>query len=238
MSDESNQFMPYAAPANVVAILSRLRQRGLPAQLTSTELTRIGIPAGSTGKTLQALRFFGFIDADGNRTQSLSRIGRAATAEYPTLLAEVLKAAYSKVFQIVDPAEAQPSDLEDAFRHYEPRAQCGRMTALFVGLCREAGLMPGEPAPQRTRPKRFVRKKPILVKAPEPLELPEARPNIVSSPFVFPAGSEPARQLAQFFNVLVGQIPADGKWPKSVRDQWIQTFESGLDLFVRIESEK
>jgi hypothetical protein len=156
MAVDTAKSAPYAPVNNVLGVVARFRERGLPETLTPHELTRIGIPEGNTSRTLQALRFLGLIDEEGHHTPAFSRLRIASTAEYPSTLAELLREAYSDIFRILDPAEANEIDLNDAFRGYHPQAQRSRMVVLFLGLCREAGLLRGSPPERVARAPRTV----------------------------------------------------------------------------------
>ena len=56
MATEAKQVAPYAPVHNVLTVIRRLRERGLPDPLTIQELERIGIPAGNAPRTLETTR--------------------------------------------------------------------------------------------------------------------------------------------------------------------------------------
>ncbi len=90
------------------------------------------------------------------------------------MLAEILKAAYADIFRIVDPATATSVQLTDAFRGYQPQKQRDRMVTLFVGLCKEAGLVEGAPplsvprTSPRTTPKQNTERGSSPARPPKP----------------------------------------------------------------------
>ena len=129
---------PYAPVKNVLDVVHRLRDRGVPIPLTADSLTTIGVPDGNAPRTLQALKFLGLVDGKGQLTESAERLRRANTDEYPTLFAEVIRSAYVPVFQLVDPALDDEIKVADAFRQYDPAGQREKMVTLFMGLCEEA----------------------------------------------------------------------------------------------------
>ena len=132
------EFRPYAAPSNVVAVLNRIRSRNLPETVNSEFLRIVGVPQTVFSRIIQALRFFELIDEDGKPTDQLKMLGAATDAEYREILANTIKKSYSAEFKVIDPAEDPQSRIVDAFRRYQPRSQTDRMAILFLGLCREA----------------------------------------------------------------------------------------------------
>lgn len=227
---DSNLSAPYAPVSNVLAVIRRLRERGLPDPLTLQELERIGIPSGNAPRTLAALRFLGLVDEEGHRTAAFERIGRASTDEYESVLAEVIRAAYADVFTVIDPAKDTDIAINDAFRHYAPQAQRSRMITLFLALSQEAGIVPGGPPRRKAR----VHRTPSEPRSrggngahsqttrPEPVETRVPAPEIVR-------GEETDYRL---ISALMQQLPANGKWTQSKRDRWIQAVTAAVDLLT------
>src|SRR5260370_3191600 len=151
MNTNIKKLAPYAPFGCVIAIIRRLRERGLPETLTIQEITRVSVSEGNASRTLQGLKFLKVVDEEGFRTQTFDRLGRVPTSEYAEVFGEIIKEAYGDVFTIVDPAEATDIEINDAFRYYQPQAQRGRMVTLFRGLCQEVGLVAGGPPETRKR---------------------------------------------------------------------------------------
>jgi len=232
MVTEAKQAAPYAPVHNVLTVIRRLRERGLPDPLTVQELERIGIPAGNAPRTLVALRFLGLLDDDGGRSQAFDRLGRASTQEYPEILAEIVREAYAAVFTVVDPAQDSEIPLHDAFRHYHPQAQRARMVTLFLGLCQEADIVPGGPPQRRAKLRKstdgqVVARAPAQVIRPKYIESTEA----VGQPTVTQGEGGPDYRL---ISAVMQQLPRDGKWTKARRDRWIQAVSASVDLLVEI----
>jgi Family of unknown function (DUF5343) len=243
---------PYAPAENVLAVIRRFREKGLPEVLNAQELVRLSVAEGNATRVLRALRFLGLLDIDGRRTPVFDRLARASTVEYPELLAEIFREAYKDVFMIVDPAETNATELDDAFRHYEPQAQRERMVRLFLGLCREANLLPGGPLEPGHRVKTGINGK-------SPGSPPNCRARLTSSKtkleneksdnlsqntgtktqVAFP-WDEPPRVLSTLgegYVLLTGllrQLPPERQWSKTHREQWLTAFTAMLDLMIKV----
>ena len=226
----SVQSAPYAPAPNILKIIQRFRDRGLPDPVTGPVLEQIGIPSSSITRNLGALRYLGLIDDGGRRTETFDRLRRASTDEYPSVLAEIIRTAYEPIFTIVDPAEDDETAINDAFRHYEPAAQRSRMVLFFLALCREAGIVQDD-KPARRAPQ--MRRAPSLRRQPsrQPDEL---KSEVQDSPRrEFEDGGTDYRLISALFQ----QLPKGGSWSKKQRDRWMQAMEANLDLLVEVIDE-
>lgn len=214
---------PYAPVHNVLSVIRRLRDKGLPNPLSQRELERVGVPEGNAPRTLAALRFLGLVNEDGFMTAEFQRLGKASTVEYPIVLAEILRAAYSGVFTIVDPVEDDEIAIHDAFRHYSPPAQRNRMVTLFLGLCREAEIVPGGPPVRKAKMRRSTSAKPVKQTAAINVEvLPAKEPESDGLDYRLIAG-------------LMQRLPESGRWTRSQRDKWLQAVAANVDLMIEVE---
>lgn len=137
---EESRSRPYAATANVIAVLSRVRSRNLPEVINNELLRLAGVPEAVLGRVVTTLRFLDLIHEDGRPTEKLRAMAGATDIEYRSLLAGTVRDAYREDFLSIDPAQDQQHVIIDAFRRYEPRSQTSRMVMLFLGLCREASI--------------------------------------------------------------------------------------------------
>lgn len=167
MVDDS--FRPYAAAANIKAVLQRARTRNLPEIVNNDFLRIVGIPEIVYGRVMQALRFLGLIQEDGTPTDKFEAIAGSTDDQYRELLDKVVREAYRKEFEMVDPSKDPQSKVRDAFRRFQPRSQTNRMVMLFLSLCREAGIGVLD-APRLRRMQEFVTAKPSKAKDEEKLE--------------------------------------------------------------------
>lgn len=142
---------PYAPGETVWGVMERYRSVGLTTPIDATVLQRAGVSDSLVPRTLAALRMLDLLDDEGNPTDQFSRLKNAPTPEYPERLAEWLRAVYQPVFQYVDPSSAPSSQVEDAFRGYEPSGQRGRMVTLFLSLCEKAGIVESPPSLRMAR---------------------------------------------------------------------------------------
>lgn len=227
------QNMPYAPPSAVVAVIRRYRDRGLPEPVTGSTLQQVSVSSGNASRTLQALKFLGLVDEEGYITDSFKRLRSVNTKEYPSTLAEMLHSKYKQVFNVVDPAQDDMTDIEDAFRGSKPEGQRQRMVTLFLGLCSESEIVSEDKAPKmqpqsrQQRPSKRAtsqqnQKKPSSSRKTQPTEEPkeqETREKAVEYPVV---------------QGIVEQLPKDGVWTQKRRDLWVQAMVSTVDLAVEV----
>ncbi len=138
ITETSNR--PYGPPANVIAVLKRLRSRNLPEQIDSEYLRDASISEGTIGRTLFGLRFLGLINEAGFPTAALKSAHTSTDEEYAGILSGLIREAYKEVFNVVDPTEDGQDKILNVFRRYTPASQRDRMVIFFLGMCREAGI--------------------------------------------------------------------------------------------------
>jgi hypothetical protein len=140
MADQEERRRPYAAASNVVGALQRARTRNLPDKIDDDFLRIVGIPDIVFGRVIEALRFLGMTEENGEPSDTFKAIGAATDEEYRSILEGVVREAYREDFARIDPGQDPQARIVDAFKPYQPRSQTNRMVMLFLGLCREAGI--------------------------------------------------------------------------------------------------
>lgn len=202
MVAETDKSAPYGPASNVLQLLRRAHDKGLPEKLTSKELERVGVTDdGTARKILRTLRFLKLIDDEGTQLPLFDTFQRATSDEYAAVLAGILREAYADVFRIIgnNPAEASDVDIDNAFRRYDPQSQRARMVLLFQALLREAQLREGGPTERRSR-RRSSDSAPGT--RPTGRRIPSSsRP---AAPHTRPLDSSPS-PMGDFMNVLWGQ---------------------------------
>jgi hypothetical protein len=141
---------PYAATANVMAIIERCRTRNLPETIDDDVFRIVGIGPAVFGRVRQAMWFLNLTRPDNTPTDNLRAISKAPEQEYRQLLESMVREAYAEDFLAIDPSQDSQLQVFDRFRRYEPRSQTNRMVMLFLGLCREAGI-PVKDAPRERK---------------------------------------------------------------------------------------
>jgi Family of unknown function (DUF5343) len=238
MNTNIEKVAPYAPFGCVIAVVKRIRERGLPEILTMQEITRVGVSEGNASRTLQALKFLKLVDEDGHRTQIFDRLGRVPTNEYAEVFGEIIKEAYSDVFTIVDPAEATDVEINDAFRYYQPQAQRGRMVTLFRGLCQEVGLVDGGPPETRKRTRAALTDKPSMASHSATFRKPQIETSYTfENTGILNGNSTGIWQEYALLQGLLQQLPSNKEWTQERRDRWLQAFTASVDFLIDIEPE-
>jgi hypothetical protein len=140
---------PYTSPENIERLLEKVRRNGLPPALNATYQTSIGIGEGLIPRNTATLRFLDLIESDSTPTRRLQDIVTASDEEWQALLQGALREAYPTIFQVVNPELDDRKKIFNAFRVMKPQSQWDRMTTLFLGLCRLAGMNVKEPPSDR-----------------------------------------------------------------------------------------
>lgn len=247
----TNDFAPYTSPTNVLSVIKRFREYTLPDILSVQELVHMGIPDGSATRVQQALKFLQLIDDEARLTPAFRHLGQASTIEYTEMLAQILRSAYILVFKNLDPTHASDSDLEDAFRYYEPRAQRRRMVALFVGLAKEAGIVPEDRLlgrqPRTTQRVTSKKNNMAVPKASNGVTRLENKQLLPIQTGLF-SHEEPvalAKTVEQSYKhkqyeLLSGffeKLPDNEEWSETERNRWLQAFTSTLDLVITVKKD-
>jgi hypothetical protein len=148
---------PYASTGSITTVIEKHRQVGLPT-MGLQRLQQIGITEALAPRTMHALVFLNFYDEDGNITPEFDALRKVPEHDFKPRLAALLREAYAPILEVLDPATATQTDVENAFRGFEPTGQIPRMVQLFMGLMTYAEVMPeikrrSGPAPGQQAPR-------------------------------------------------------------------------------------
>jgi uncharacterized protein DUF5343 len=232
MTEDKDQIIkktvvPYAPTGSVLSVVRRYREYGTPKTIDATEIQRVGVSEGNTSRTLAALKFLGLTEND-RPTDKFTMLNKATTEEYPKVLGDIIRDAYSDIFAILNPKTATEVQIIDAFRGKEPDKQRARMVQLFTGLCQEAGIMEGKPTvvagrkyapPSSTSSNGSDKKR----QQQDPIQNPPKNPDYWDIKF----------------SPYLEDLPPSEKrvWKKSKRDKWITAVTAMLDYLIDIEDE-
>lgn len=194
---------PYASMGSVQKVIEKNRQVGLPT-VNLLKLQQIGVTEALAPRTLFALEALGFYGSDGNITPEFDALRKVPDHDFKPRLAALLREAYAPILEVLDPATATQTDVENAFRGFEPTGQISRMVQLFMQLMAYADIMPEVkrrpgPAPSQQAP-RSTRNKPSSERGrpgrsgPDVKPEDEQQPERPASPPPHPADSRPAER--------------------------------------------
>lgn len=233
----NEDFAPYAAISNVMEVITRKRERGFSSQLTPTTLETIGIPKGNASRTLQALNYLGLMEEDGTQTELFNRLARAGEAgdEYQTLLQDIIRNSYRRVFEIVDPATSGETAITDAFRQFEPEAQRARMVTFFLGMCEHAGIVQQKERERKARNTSSKRATTQRARASSSSTDIKQTPIDPGEGLPRRANDEDAEYRLVF--AVMQQLPSDRQWSADRRQKWLSAVEAAVDLMVDVMEE-
>lgn len=198
-----DNWAPYAAPTNVLLVLRRLRERGVPERVTPELLEQFGMNSQGAGRVRATLEFLGLTEDDGTSTDLFRALHQATSPEYAGVLSDIVRSAYSRVFQAVDPATATDVEIKDAFRVFKPASQTGRMGTLFRALAQESGLIEGDP--RIIRRQRAAPATPAGGRATQP-----TRQQDQTAQRIVPQREQPQRQLSPMLKGFFDGLPPKG----------------------------
>jgi Family of unknown function (DUF5343) len=132
---------PYASTGSVQKVIEKHRQMGLPT-VNLQKLQQIGVTESLAPRTMYALEALGFYDENGTITPEFDALKKVPEHDFKPRLAALLREAYAPILEVLDPATATQTEVENAFRGFEPTGQIPRMVQLFMGLMAYAEVMP------------------------------------------------------------------------------------------------
>lgn len=231
------QFAPYAATSNVMDVIMRKRERGLPGQVSPAALETISIPKGNASRTLQALNFLGLIDTDGTQTTLFEKLARAGEDDggFVRSLEGVVREAYEKVFAIVDPVLDSEVAVRDAFRQFEPEAQRDRMVTFFLGMCESAGIVQGKTRERRRETKRNANGLNRRTRSVTTTDSVRETHTPASDTIPRRISDEDSEYRLVF--ALMQQLPNDRQWNADRRQKWFAAVQASVDLIVTVVEE-
>lgn len=220
---------PYAPASAITDIIDRYRNRGLSKPFTPEVLARAGVSDSLIPRTLQTLQTIDLIDEAGNPTEMMEALRRAAESDFKKQMGAWITHAYAEVLQFVNASDDETA-IRDAFRNYNPIGQQPRMVALFLGLCRAAGLRSDDQSTAKARP---AARKPGISGIGT-----VTRKNGTITPPTGAMGMSSAGVPAPLAGLLSKLPPENGTWTAQERDKFIATFTAVLDFCFNVDEKQ
>ena len=146
---------PYGSISRLKYVFDLFSTHNFP-QVTTTFLRSRGFSGTDAFQTIAALKFLGIIDMEGNRTTKMTGL-QLKGEEKMTSIQEIIKNAYSKLFETVsEPHKLPKDDLHNDFVSIYGLSGRLASTAVpnFLWLCKEAGLEVSDaPAVKERKPR-------------------------------------------------------------------------------------
>jgi hypothetical protein len=227
--DTADNQAPYASPENVERILDRVLKSGLKGKIDTDFLIQLGINETMIPRTLRALEFLGLIENDGTATPTLSQFIVSDEAGSKAILREAVQTAYTMIFRAVNPETDDRTKVFNAFKPMKPQGQRDRMTTLFLGLCRYAGIAVKEPPPNRAA----KGEKRERVRKPTQRTNGKTTTPTTTTPLALPPA--PPRRLDPLIAELVSKIP--DLETREELENWISIFRANFSYVKKIQTE-
>jgi hypothetical protein len=213
---------PYAPTLSVMSVIHAFRKAHPATPFTVDNLQLVGVSASLAPRVLQALKLLDLTDEQGEPTAAMHALRDADRKEFPSRLAEVVRAAYAEVFAYRDPVTSTPDDIGEIFRFYRPPSMQPRMLRLFYGLCREAGIVAEVPEISNAEGGGGMRAGAPRTRASKRTgEPPQAQPSAPLPPTPqLPAATSLEGMKARYVEVLLGRLEtADGGFDADLADR-------------------
>jgi hypothetical protein len=130
---------PYVSAAALSSFFDHVRWVSTPKKVDQGLLLDYGLPKGSVGAMLSALKFLGLVESDGTPTPAFKMI-QTGGDEFRANIEQIVQRAYADLFSRLDPSRDSREKIRNYFsRNYSP-AISNKATILFLDLAKEAGI--------------------------------------------------------------------------------------------------
>lgn len=128
---------PYVSFLTFSKCIASLAEHGIPAQIDRSVLSQYS--GGVQSQLLQALRFVGFTDGNGQPMEKLHEYAKADVQRRKGILADILRARFPDQVKVL-PA-GTPQQLLSSFEYLKiEQSVKQKCIAFFLNACKEAGL--------------------------------------------------------------------------------------------------
>lgn len=140
---------PYASVGDLEKFFARMGTIRDPGTVDTAWVTNYKVAEQQPEGIVTLLKWLRIVDGDGNSMGVWDEVRVAGTRKQK--LEELVRAAYSGVFDAIDVAEADRDVLRDTFIQVYGHGDPGRYVTCFLALCKEAGIPVKAATPTRAR---------------------------------------------------------------------------------------
>jgi hypothetical protein len=198
---------PYVSAASLSSFFDHVRWVSTPKKVDQGLLLDYGLPKGSVGALLSALKFFGLVEGDGTPTPAFKMI-QTGGDEFRKNLEQIVKRSYGDLFSRLDPSRDSREKIRNYFaRNFSP-AISNKATILFLDLAKEAGIPVAEEPPIEGRVQRVSRVPRKPKRQPSEQSLPQEAPKFEHKPPIATLSDEDLQRM-YIKRLIEGLAPPD-----------------------------
>ncbi|HIP72137.1 MAG TPA: hypothetical protein EYH05_12165 [Anaerolineae bacterium] len=242
MSEVEKKMVPaYVSFTTLKNFLDLIRTQGVPPVIDPSLL---GSMSGSSSAQLRtALKYLGATDDEGRTNDILEELALASDDERPVSMAKILRNAYPFLFDDYNGFDLEKGtfrQFDDKFREQGATGATVVKAERFFLQAADYAQLPVSPYITKGMKTRKISKKAAKPKINDSNKAPEEKPEQI-----VPSRKEarPAKRKIEtsildgryglLHKLQIEQLPENGEWSREQKEQYLQAYESILNLLVK-----